>query len=388
VPVGYLATVVLFAVCTLVALVPMRRPRAAAGASYFLGLVINELPFLAIYLLVASTLLAFAQGDIDSVGGWLAVGVAVLTMVGLGVVAARALTSRGTIERAFRVALGDSWRDSIDTTRPEGPARRRLPTARILFAPLAFRRRDVVRIRNLSYGPAGKSNLLDVYRSRSRPTGGPVLVHFHGGHFRWGRKSREARVLFYRLASEGWVCVSANYRLGRTATFPDHLIDAKRAIAWVRAHGADHGGDAGTVFVSGSSAGGHMAAMAALTPDHLDFQPGFVEVDTSVIAVIALYGYYGPLDTTDRRPSSPFDYAGPDRPPFFVVHGDHDTVVPVEQARAFVDVLGRTTATPVVYAELRGAQHAFDLFHSVRFETVVDAIEDFAAWVMSEPLRA
>jgi dipeptidyl aminopeptidase/acylaminoacyl peptidase len=102
-----------------------------------------------------------------------------------------------------------------------------------------------------------------------------------------------------------------------------------------------------------------------------------------VTAAIALYGYYGPLDTRDGRPSSPFDFAGPHRPPFFVLHGDHDTVVPVEQARAFVAALGRTAPTPVAYAELGGAQHSFDLFHSIRFDMVVDAIEDFAAWVRS-----
>jgi acetyl esterase/lipase len=380
VPVGYMVSVALFATCTLVALVPMRRPRVLAEVSFGLGLTINELPLLAIYFLVADTLLAFGEGDIDSVGGWLAVGVATLTTIGLGVIAARALTARGTIEAALGAALGDDWRDSIDPTLC---GRSRRPTARILFAPMAFRRRDVERIKNITYGPAGTSNLLDVYRNRSCPPGAPMLVHFHGGHFRWGKKSREARPLFARLASRGWVCVSANYRLGRTATFPDHLIDAKRVIAWVRSRDADHGGDPTTIFISGSSAGGHLAAMAALTPNDAKFQPGFEPADTSVIAAIAMYGYYGPLDTTDGRPSSPIDYAGPDRPPFFVVHGDHDTVVPVEQARAFVDGLGRTAAKPVVYAELRGAQHSFDVFHSIRFETVIDEIESFAAWVRS-----
>jgi acetyl esterase/lipase len=66
-----------------------------------------------------------------------------------------------------------------------------------------------------------------------------------------------------------------------------------------------------------------------------------------------------------------------------VAHGDHDTVVLVEDARDFVERLRNTSTNPVVYAELPGAQHTFDLFHSMRFDTVVDAIEAFAAWVRS-----
>jgi dipeptidyl aminopeptidase/acylaminoacyl peptidase len=66
-----------------------------------------------------------------------------------------------------------------------------------------------------------------------------------------------------------------------------------------------------------------------------------------------------------------------------VAHGDQDTVVLVEDARRFVQRLGSISSNPVVYAELPGAQHAFDLFHSLRFEAVVDGIEAFAAWVRS-----
>jgi acetyl esterase/lipase len=66
-----------------------------------------------------------------------------------------------------------------------------------------------------------------------------------------------------------------------------------------------------------------------------------------------------------------------------VAHGDRDTVVLVEDARRFVRRLRSASSNPVVYAELPGAQHGFDLFHSIRFETVVDAVEAFAAWVRS-----
>jgi acetyl esterase/lipase len=79
-----------------------------------------------------------------------------------------------------------------------------------------------------------------------------VLIHLHGGGFGSGRKNREARPLIYRLASQGWVCVSANYRLRPAARFPDQLIDVKKVIAWVREHGAEYGADPARVFVAGS----------------------------------------------------------------------------------------------------------------------------------------
>jgi acetyl esterase/lipase len=229
----------------------------------------------------------------------------------------------------------------------------------------------------------GSSNLLDVYRHRSHPSGGPTLIHLHGGAFVGGRKNSETRPLIYRLASQGWLCISANYRLSPAASFPDHLVDVKKVIAWVREHGHDFGADPAVVFVAGSSAGAHLAAMAALTPNDHGLQPGFEHVDTSVTAAVCLYGYYGPLDTKERPPSSPVAYVGPGAPPFFIAHGDQDTKVSVEDVRLFAERLRSTSSRPVVYAELPGAQHSFDLFHSLRFEAVVDAIEAFAAWVRS-----
>jgi acetyl esterase/lipase len=177
------------------------------------------------------------------------------------------------------------------------------------------------------------------------------------------------------------VCISANYRLC-PATFPDPLIDAKKVIAWVREHGHDYGVDAEAIFLAGSSAGAHLASTAALTANDPGFQPGFEHVDTSVRAAIALSGYYGPIET--RGPaSSPPAYVGANAPPFFVVPGELDTIVLVEDARALVAKLRSGSVNSVVYAELPGAQHSFDLFHSIRFESVVDAIEEFTCDVRS-----
>jgi acetyl esterase/lipase len=217
------------------------------------------------------------------------------------------------------------------------------------------------------------------------------LLYFHGGHFRWGRKSRESRPLLYRLAREGWTCVSANYH--RSATpgegFPRHLVDVKRVIAWAREDGNQFGIDPGTVVVAGSSAGAHLAAMAALTADDPRFQPGFEASDTSVDAAICLYGYYGRLGGVLDEMSSPLDHIRGETPPFLIVHGSNDTYTPIEGARALAAKLRRASSRPVVLAELPGAQHSFDMFHSVRFEAVVDAVRTFTAAVgIGSPRRS
>ena len=140
-----------------------------------------------------------------------------------------------------------------------------------------------------------------------------------------GAKSREARALFYRLAGHGWVCASANYRLREAGRFPNSLIDAKKAIAWARRHAPEYDADPTVLVVAGSSAGAHLASMAALTPNDPAFQPGFAHEDTSVSAAVCLYGYYGNRGFTGPLASSPLAYAHADAPPFFVAHGTNDT---------------------------------------------------------------
>jgi acetyl esterase/lipase len=313
------------------------------------------------------------------------VGLTAVTTAGLAVVAWRGLRARPALEQAMAATLGTDWRTAIDPGLA-ARLRRRLPLARILLLPLSRRRRDVERVANIPYGDAGRGNLLDLYRHRARPSGAPVLIHLHGGGYTQGHKNSQSLPLLYRLASQGWVGVSANYRLRPAAQHPDHLIDLKKVIAWVRAHGPEYGADPGMLFVAGSSAGAHMASLAALTPNDPTFQPGFEDADTSITAAIGLNGWYGGYDG-QQDASSPLAHARPDAPPFFIAHGDHDTVAPVEVARLFAGTLGGVSTNPVVYAELPGAQHAFDLFGSLRFELVVDAVEAFTAWVRSRAAR-
>ncbi|MBM7057762.1 alpha/beta hydrolase [Streptomyces durocortorensis] len=368
--VGYLVTVVLAVLIVVFCLVRIRSPQPLFFVSYRLGLVFNEIPHVALYALVASTALAFSEGHIAAAPDRVAVGVAAVAAGGLVVVALRGMRAASVV----RTALDESLAAGAGT-------RHRPPWSRILLRPVFRRRRDVKRVGNLSYGDGGRRNLLDVYHHRSRPEGGHVLIHFHGGHYDQGRKNTQSLPLLYRLASQGWVCVSANYRLRPDFPHPAHLIDAKKVIAWARGHAAEYGASpAAGVFVAGSSAGGHMAAQAALTPGEPVYQPGFEEADTSVTAAVVLNGFLAEYFDGDPA-TSPVNLVRADAPPFLIAHGDLDELVDTENPKALVSALRSVSASPVVYVELPGAHHAFDLFHSFRFEALIDGIEDFAAWV-------
>src|SRR5690606_32957805 len=88
-------------------------------------------------------------------------------------------------------------------------------------------------------------------------------------------------------------------------------------------------------------------------------------------------------DTAHPSPSTPLAYDVEGAPPFLLVHGTNDTYTPPEGARALARHLRAGSPRPVVIAELPGAQHSFDLFHSVRYEAVIDAFRAFAAFVLA-----
>ena len=299
----------------------------------------------------------------------------------------------GSAQRASAVA--DEVLSGIDEPPGDGPE----PTSwlRRFFVPMAFSHPDVERVVDIAYGE-GPRQRLDVYRHRERPSGCPTLLQVHGGGWVIGDKKEQGRPLMLHLASRGWVCVAPNYRLSPKATFPDHLVDVKRALAWVRAEGAAYGADPGFVVITGGSAGGHLAALAALTPNDPRYQPGFEDADTSVAGCVPYYGVYDLLGETgttaakwrrrrllerlvfkSRDPAllkeaSPLSRVRADAPPFLVVHGRNDTLAPVAEARLLVERLRAVSGQPVLYLELPGTQHAFDVFPSIRSAHVVRAV--------------
>ena len=385
-PIGYLTAVAIVALYTVVVLWAPHRPAGLARATFVMTHWLNEYPFAAFAALAVSTVLVLVKGGLTSAGGWVLFGIAAMTALGLVRVAWRASLAAKVVEHALADQLGDAWRAG-DGERERPHRRTRLRVLRDVLAPFPVRPRIVERISDVAYGDAGKRNLMDLYRRRHTPAEPrPVLIHFHGGHFQIGRKSREALPLLYRLASEGWLCISANYRVRAAGRFPNSLIDAKAVIAWARAHASEHGADPSLIVVAGGSAGGHLASMAALTPNHPSFQPAGTDVDTTVAAAVCLYGYYGGR-TPGEPPSSPQDYITREAPPFLIAAGDNDNQIDVSHADQFVKRLRSASAAPVVYFRLPGAQHAFDLLQSLRFDHVVDGIVGFLEWMRAHPVN-
>ena len=264
-----------------------------------------------------------------------------------------------------------------------------------VLRPIARRPRDVTVDAAIAYGPHPR-HLLD--RIGPPPTGesGPALVYVHGGGWWRGRRTTQARPMIYRLAAAGWQVFTPSYRLSPEATVPDHLIDVKRAIAWVRANAAAYGVDPGFIAVAGGSTGGNLAALAALTGDDPSLQPGFEGADVAVQACIPIYGVHDMLDEAGHplwpylvdsvmksdpaadpeawRRSSPARLATSNRPPFFVVHGATDTVVTAELSRRLVAALRAAGGPPVGQLEVPWANHGFDFFAGPRGRVVADTV--------------
>jgi acetyl esterase/lipase len=388
---------------------PRYRPASLAVFSFFSGWLTAEL---ALHQIAAQVLIAAGLCALGALSAWpgrMGLAVLVVNWVFLWRSHREGLGAAEEVERGLQTGLGADYRSRI------------LPAAaerfvegvdwRAIALPFPMRHAQVERVRNIPYCEAGGRPLrLDVYRHRDRPAGCPTLLQIHGGGWVLGSKNEQGVPLMLQLASHGWVCVSANYRLSPRATFPDPLVDLKHALRWIREEGPAYGVDPDFVAVTGGSAGGHLAALLALTANEPAYQPGFENVDTSVRACVALYGVY---DFTDRHglwphrgldrllrrrvmkaaldeardayeQASPMSRVGEHAPPFFVIHGDRDTMVPVAEARRFVALLREAIPGRVAYAEIPGAQHAFEIFPSLRTVLVVQGVERFLAWVYSQ----
>jgi acetyl esterase/lipase len=344
---------------------------------------------------------------------WEAVGVAAFTALGAvdgaeGVVALllALVTCAGLVTMiiwARRTTV--TVRDAIHTLDVDDDAPR-FPLAHVVFPILMRHRRGVTRVRNIVFAEYGKKKVkLDVYKPAEATPGDrrPGVLQIHGGGWVIGDKREQGIPLLNHLAVNGWVGINANYRLAPRTKFPEFLVDLKKAIAWYREHAHEHGADPSFLCVTGGSAGGHLCALVGLTANEAEYQPGFEDVDTAVRAAVPFYGVYDMTNRAGRwhkdtvrrffgpwvigrkyeedpdafRKASPMDRVRADAPPFFVVHGSHDTLVPVEDARQFVELLRAASDAPVLYAEMKGAEHAFDVFPSYRTARVIEGVERF-----------
>jgi len=392
---------VLGALCTehtVVALVGPRRPDRLAYLWFLQSLVTGELAWMHFCWQVAAGGALVALGALDAGVGWVGLVLLGASCGGLAVLQRRQSLAAAVLDGALRAAAEHS-----PTPLPPQAGRVRLTA---LLHPLRPPRDGIEVELDIAYGEHLRQRL-DVVRSTRRLPGAPVLVHVHGGSWVGGRRGKQSRTLRYEFARQGWISVDAGYRVSPDATFPDHLVDVKRVVAWVRAHADELGADPSTLVLSGVSSGAHLAALAALTVGDGTLQPGFEDADTSVAGCISTSGIYDLLDRNSDHPGSklgPFlrrvvlksdpiaeravwDAASPivrvhaGAPPFFVIHGAHDALVWPKEARRFVAALRSASRAPVAYAELPGTQHAFETFYSVRSAHTAIAAVRFGEWV-------
>lgn len=308
------------------------------------------------------------------------------------------------------------------------------------------------------------------WHSARKMENAPVFLYIHGGGWVTGHRMFASLPLLYEVAREGWLVVSINYRLAPRATVREQLADCKLAMKWIRDNAARYGADGNFVVCSGESAGGHLASMLALTPHDPSLQPGFEDVDTSVKGCVDLYGVHnfkddqghfadrddgamirfledyvvrhklessedvfesmspvhrlrrrhtddgqvedeaagdaagdvGASGTSQRRAFTSTDKV----PPFLIVHGSHDTLVPIEDAQHFAQALEVRRAEDAerrrvdgggeageggngddaedardVYVELPGAHHAFNYLPSTRTLSLGRGVADFLSYV-------
>jgi acetyl esterase/lipase len=371
--------------------------------SFFAGWVTNEMAphWLAVTTADAAVHLTGKRRDP------VALALAGATAAGLGYLIHLSRRDQHTAEAALSAALGVDYGEQLDALPT--PAELATPWRSLVNPFRTFRKPPgTIRIeRDIAFGEAGRRNHLDLYLPAEPVENAPVLLQVHGGAWILGKKEEQGIPLMQHLAARGWICVAINYRLSPRDTWPAQVVDVKKAIHWIREHIASYGGDPDYIAITGGSAGGHLTALTALTSGASEWQPGFEDADTSVQLAIPHYGVYDFAGSTGTKAAtklrdlfladwvmkttwaddpevfeqaSPILRITPDAPDFFVIHGAHDSLVPVDQARQFVAKLREVSKRSVVYAELPGAQHAFDVFPSIRSAHIVRAIDRYLHW--------
>jgi acetyl esterase/lipase len=390
------------AVCVLHAVNALapRKGRLLLIPSFFASWLTIELaPWWLVWQVVVGAALVLGDG-LSSGRGWAGLALLVVSIVVHALIIQRARHTTLQVSEAIK----DLELDPDD----RAPT---FPRSKVVFPFLMRRWPETTVVRNITFAEATTRNgkpvrlRLDVTKPCEAQPGDkrPGILQIHGGGWVIGDKREQGLPAIGHLCTNGWVAINANYRLSPRVGFPEHLIDCKRAIAWWREHAEEHGGDPDFLCVTGQSAGGHLTALVALTANDPRYQPGFEDVDTTMRAAVPIYGVY---DFTNRLGTwhkdsikrfiepvvmqrrladdpqafadySPLDRVREDAPPFLVIHGSIDTLAPVEDAREFVKRLRAVSRNPVLYAEMAGAQHAFEIFPSYRTARVIEGIERF-----------
>ena len=264
---------------------------------------------------------------------------------------------------------------------------------------------------NLAYveqgEPRQKLDLYIPFPVSAKPV--PVIVYLHGGGWQKGSKA-DGRAFAFRMVAQGYAVACIGYRLSSDAHFPAQLEDCKVAVRWLRDNAVRFRLDPLHFGAVGVSAGGYLAALLGTTGSTHLFDIGAHLGQSS--AVQAVCDFFGPIDllklyeyadehqTPQRdevarllggdprvmpeqaRAANPITYLVDDAPPYLLVHGDNDTVVPPEQSRLFYDALARRKISAHLHV-IHGAGHTGPAFVAPEINAMVDAF--FAATLMLRP---
>lgn len=370
---------------------PMYERPAVLRPPWMPVMLTNEFAPMWAAVLGVVTLVAVALGAASSAIGRVGLGLALGALILFGLMIGRSI-------RSF-----DEIRTALAGTAEVPPPQLRYRS--VLF-PYPYRLRDgVERVDDLSYA-ADLS--LDVYRStQDRAQRSPLLVHIHGGSWGGGNRRQMSQPLIQEMAHRGWIVASVDYPLVPAATFPDQMFALHRALRWFRDSADELGIDSSSIFVTGGSAGGHLAALLALTDRDSDWSTRRSQEEPVAGAVVA-YGVFDLLDRKDIRDfwpivtdllikgdplvepekfrlGSPIDHVGPGAPPFLVIHGVNDSLVPIVESEHFVTALRSVSEQPVAFARIGGATHAFDAVDSLRTQNLVAGAAAFLETVARTP---
>ena len=237
---------------------------------------------------------------------------------------------------------------------------------------------------------------LDLYMPESEKNP-PLIMWIHGGAWMYG--DRKSPGMLWQL-ERGYALASIEYRLTGQGIFPDHIVDCKNALIYLKENAGKYGYDASRIVVAGDSAGGHLAALMGTSVGQTDWEPE--GADCSVLAAI---DYYGPTaveknwDESTNAPdnvislflgsnvftkqgkakaaaANPITYIDGTEPPFFIMHGDADELVPYMQSAYLRDAL-EAVGVPVSLHRVHGGGHGFAGTEPTLTNAAIDAFIDY-----------
>lgn len=262
--------------------------------------------------------------------------------------------------------------------------------------------------RDLVFATHGAQTLvLDLYRPDRDDGPLPVVVWIYGGAWLARDRTQQASAAAW-LTTRGYAVAAIDYRLSSEATFPAQIQDCKAAVRWLRANAVKYGLDAAHIGAWGASSGGHLATLLGVTGDGTSFGES-TSAPAGSSRVQAVVDFYGPTDflqmDAHALPGAPFQHDAPDSPesrlvggpiqqnrervaaanpityvtrdvpPFLIIHGDQDPLVPYHQSELLFDALQQAGAD-VVFYKLAGAGHGGPAFDATPTRGAVQAFFD------------